>query len=427
MTKSPFRKFSVLTILALFAAAFTGCSDGDKDSDGVRDNADQCITVAAGRTPDPARPGCPAADSDRDGVLDSNDVCPGMPVGNGVEADPNRAGCPAAIVIPTPPTPPPVLPNGQDHDGDNVLNETDQCPTVAVGNDPDPSRPGCPDGDGDGDGVRNGSDRCPVVASTEANDPDGDGCPNRDTDGDGVIDTADQCPDLPETRDAGTSADGGTADANAADVVDAGNPHPGCPLGHEPTVTSDGGTTVEADATVTADAANIDPDGGAVQVADAGVTATNDVVPGNGNTTVIVQVNPTPAPVVDAGAPSQPIPTERNVAGLAIGTLIEGTSGRTAANTFCWITRRQVDYLMTHAFNRECREGETSCWRLANANVHVLDCGTTATPGCRFQDGRIFACETGAENIVVRHCAQGTVPCTAQNVVDAERTRHPSR
>lgn len=421
------RLFSAFAICLAACAAFTGCSDGDKDGDGVRDNADQCITVAAGRTPDPARPGCPAGDLDRDGILDRDDICPGLPVGNGVEADPQRVGCPAPVVIPTIPTPPPVLPNGQDHDGDGVLNETDQCPTVAVGNDPDPSRPGCPDGDGDGDGVRNGSDRCPIVASTEVNDPDGDGCPNRDTDGDGVIDTVDRCPDLPETPDAGTSADGGTADANAADVVDASNPYPGCPAGHEPTVTSDGGT----DATVTADATNADSDSGAADAASdvQDATATNDVVPGNGNTTVIVQVSPpTPTPVVDAGTPSQPIPTERTTPGLAVGTLIESASDRTAANAFCWVTQREVRYLMGHAFNRACREGETGCWRLANANAHIQDCSDSATPGCRYADGRIFACAEGAESTVVWRCAEGTVPCTAQNAADAWRSRrHPSR
>ena len=419
-----FRKFSVSVLATILAAcALTGCSS-DKDSDGIADGSDQCPTVSAGRTPDPARPGCPAADTDHDNVLDDTDLCPGMPAGQ--TPDPNSPGCPAPVVIPTPPTPPPVLPNGQDHDGDGVVNETDQCPTVAVGNDPDPSRLGCPDGDGDNDGVKDHADRCPVVASTDVNDPDGDGCSNPDRDGDGVIDSADLCPDIPETNpDAGTSADGGSDGAVETDAsaTDAGAHHLGCPAGHEPTVTSDGGAS-ETDATVT----NNDPDGGAVQATDASV-ATTDVPPAtNGNTTVIVQVTPpTPAPVVDAGTPSQPIPTERTVSGLAVGTLIEGASDRTAANAFCWVTRREVSYLMGHTFNRVCREGETGCWRLSNANVRIQDCTNTATPGCRYQDGRIFACAEGAENSIVWRCAEGTVPCTAQNASDAWRSRHHPR
>jgi hypothetical protein len=427
MTKIPLFRKSVLSLVLAACAALTGCSS-DKDNDGIADGTDQCPTVSAGRTPDPARAGCPAADTDRDGVIDGTDICPGMPAGQ--TPDPARAGCPAPVVIPTIPTPPPVLPNGEDHDGDGVLNESDQCPTVPAGttDERDPSRTGCPAGDGDGDGVKDHDDRCPGDSSTTENDPDGDGCANPDGDHDGVLDAVDQCPNLPQTPDAGTlSGDGGTVetDASATDVVDAGNPHPGCPAGHEPTVILDGGSAVEADATVT----NNDPDGGAVQVADASM-ATNDVVPGNGNTTIIVQVSPppTPAPVVDAGAPSQPIPTERTVAGLAVGTLIEGASDRQMANSFCWVTRRQVEYLMSHAFNRVCRGGETGCWRLAAANVHVQNCSNPATPGCQYQDGRIFACAEGAESVITWRCAEGTVPCTAQNAADAWRSRrHPSR
>lgn len=426
MNQSTFSKFYALTLVLVACGALTGCS-GDKDNDRQPDDTDQCPTVSAGTTPDPARPGCPAIDTDRDGILDHNDVCPGMPVGNGVEADPNRAGCPAPVVIPTIPTPPPVLPNGEDHDGDGVVNDGDQCPTVPAGtpDERDPSRAGCPAGDRDGDGVKDHDDRCPGDSSTTENDPDGDGCANPDGDHDGVLDAVDQCPDLPQTPDAGTpSGDGGTVetDASATDVVDAGNPHPGCPAGHEPTVALNDGA-VETDATATP----TDPDSGTVQATDASV-ATNDVVPGNGNTTVIVQVTPpTPAPVVDAGTPSQPIPTERTVSGLAVGTLIEGASDRTAANAFCWVTRREVSYLMGHTFNRVCREGETGCWRLSNANVRIQDCTNTATPGCRYQDGRIFACAEGAENSIVWRCAEGTVPCTAQNASDAWRSRHHPR
>lgn len=418
MTKSQFR-FSALSLVLVACGALMGCSK-DKDGDGVLDGVDQCTTAPAGRTPDPARPGCPAADSDRDGVIDTVDQCPGMPAGD--DPDPNRAGCPAPVVIPTIPTPPPVLPNGQDHDGDSIANESDQCPTVAVGNDPDPSRPGCPDGDGDGDGIKDHNDRCPIVASTEANDPDSDGCPNRDTDGDGVIDTADQCPDIPETNpDAGTSADGGAiGDASTTDVVDAGNPHPGCPAGHEPTVALNDGA-VETDATATP----TDPDSGTVLTADASV-ATNDVAPANsGNTTVIVQVTPpAPAPVEPTPAP---VPSSETVSGLAVGTLIDAARGRPTANDFCWVSRREAEYASSHPANANCRRHEVSCWRRASDNTQITDCGGTPTPGCRAANGMVFACESGAQNMIVRRCATTTVPCTDRNVADAWLNRHPRR
>ncbi len=424
MTMSTLRKSVFALVLA--ACALTGCSS-DKDNDRITDERDQCPTVAAGSTPDPARHGCPAIDSDRDGILDHNDVCPGLPAGQ--TPDSTRVGCPAPITLP------PTIacgPTVGDCDGDGVIDSDDQCPSVPKSAHESAARHGCPWEDRDGDGTEDAFDDCVADAPGAHPDPTNpDECPDYDNDEDGLRNSEDSCPD----EKANPVVDGGQT------IPDGGLPNdpnrPGCLLHPVEDAGSPEDALADPDASVIADATNADSDSGAAEAAvdasdvtdvqDASTATTTDVPPGNGNTTVIVQVNPTPAPVVDAGTPSQPIPTERSVSGLAIGTLIEGTSGRTAANTFCWITRRQVDYLMTHAFNRECREGETSCWRLANANVHVLDCGTTATPGCRFQDGRIFACETGAENIVVRHCAQGTVPCTAQNVIDAERTRHPSR
>ncbi|MDB4931874.1 MAG: outer membrane protein OmpA, partial [Myxococcaceae bacterium] len=112
----------------------------------------------AGATPDPRRPGCPAGDRDGDGVTDDADQCPDVPAG--AHPDPTRAGCPAA-----------------DADGDGVFDPQDLCPTVPQGASPDPERPGCPDGDADGDGVLDHADRCPQEPQGPTPDPARPGCP----------------------------------------------------------------------------------------------------------------------------------------------------------------------------------------------------------------------------------------------------------
>ncbi len=157
-----------------------GCPLADADHDGVPDRDDVCPSVAQGSTPDTERPGCPLLDTDEDGISDRDDLCPREPMGE--HPDPARAGCPLS-----------------DADGDGIFDEGDACPTTAQGPHPDPERPGCPDGDDDGDGVLNAVDLCPTehLMATFHPDPDRLGCPLADRDHDTVPDAVDACPDVP--------------------------------------------------------------------------------------------------------------------------------------------------------------------------------------------------------------------------------------
>jgi len=168
----------------------------DTDGDGIPDNTDACVSLAA-TTDD----GCPT-DRDSDGVIDTEDQCP------------NTAGSAVA--------------NGclPDADNDGVLGDADQCPDQAG----TAASNGCPV-DTDGDGVIDTNDNCPAVAGSQ-----NDGCPT-DTDGDGVADDDDSCP-----SEAGLEANQGcaaVADADADGVSDADDRCPqlagpenneGCPL-----------------------------------------------------------------------------------------------------------------------------------------------------------------------------------------------------
>jgi outer membrane protein OmpA-like peptidoglycan-associated protein len=160
------------------AAAPQSGPPADRDRDGVPDPQDQCLDLAAGEHPDPARPGCPLADSDGDGVFDNEDRCPTVPAGS--HPDPQRKGCPAG-----------------DQDNDGVVDTEDQCPSMAAGPHADPQRPGCPVADSDGDGVLDNEDQCPSVPAGPHADPARKGCPLPDRDGDGIADGQDACPDKP--------------------------------------------------------------------------------------------------------------------------------------------------------------------------------------------------------------------------------------
>jgi hypothetical protein len=91
-------------------------------------------------------------------------------------------------------------PTPNDVDGDEILNDFDNCPTVKNGSqiDTDHDGPGdaCDDDD-DADGVADTSDNCRIHANPDQADADGDGfgdaCPPVDTDGDGAIDDDDNC------------------------------------------------------------------------------------------------------------------------------------------------------------------------------------------------------------------------------------------
>jgi outer membrane protein OmpA-like peptidoglycan-associated protein len=84
-----------------------------------------------------------------------------------------------------------------DRDGDGVDDLHDNCPDVASGPNPDPDKPGCPDGDQDKDGVADHLDQCRAVPKGFHPDPAQLGCPLPDRDQDSVPDAEDHCPDKP--------------------------------------------------------------------------------------------------------------------------------------------------------------------------------------------------------------------------------------
>jgi len=120
----------------------------------------------------PAPP--PPPDTDMDGVLDPDDLCPTVPMGD--HPDPARRGCPLA-----------------DRDHDTILDPQDICPDEPRGEHPDPERTGCPDGDEDHDTVLNHDDLCRTEPHGEHPDPERRGCPDGDDDHDGVLNHSDQC------------------------------------------------------------------------------------------------------------------------------------------------------------------------------------------------------------------------------------------
>jgi outer membrane protein OmpA-like peptidoglycan-associated protein len=187
---------------------------GDKDKDGVLDNADKCPNTPKG-TPVEAT-GCP--DADRDGVADQVDRCPGTPGGRAVDA----IGCTDSdgdgVVDPQDRCPNTTAgvqvdatgcPIDSDHDG--VPDVSDKCPNTLAGLRVDPTT-GCP-ADADGDGVADVDDKCPETVRGVAVDPTG--CP-RDSDGDGVPDVGDKCPGTAP----GTAVDANGCAASAPVVLE---------------------------------------------------------------------------------------------------------------------------------------------------------------------------------------------------------------
>lgn len=100
--------------------------EGDRDDDGILDDADACPDVAEDRDGFEDEDGCPDLDDDRDEVPDTSDACRRVPE--------DRDGW-------------------QDEDG-------------------------CPDPDNDGDGFLDASDACPTEPETINGNADDDGCPD---------------------------------------------------------------------------------------------------------------------------------------------------------------------------------------------------------------------------------------------------------
>ncbi|MCC6559321.1 MAG: OmpA family protein [Polyangiaceae bacterium] len=133
---------------------------GDRDHDGIKDDADACPDVKGVASEDPKKHGCPPPppppDRDKDGILDSADACPD--VAGVASEDPAKHGCP------------------QDRDGDGVIDAEDACPDIPGKKTQDPATNGCP-GDRDGDTIRDDQDACPDEKGKPDPDPKKNGCP----------------------------------------------------------------------------------------------------------------------------------------------------------------------------------------------------------------------------------------------------------
>lgn len=83
-----------------------------------------------------------------------------------------------------------------DQDGDGVVDEQDECPTIAEDIDNFQDDDGCPDDDNDNDTIPDDRDRCPDKPETVNGFEDTDGCPDEvaDKDKDGISDLEDKCP-----------------------------------------------------------------------------------------------------------------------------------------------------------------------------------------------------------------------------------------
>jgi hypothetical protein len=164
------------------------------------------------------------ADQDGDGILDNEDNCPSIP--NSGQEDINGNGL-GDVCDPM-----------NDQDGDGIDNGTDNCPFVPNSSqddsdgdgfgdacDPSPNDPAADDLDGDG--VANDADNCPFVDNADQADADADGIGDvcdgsdgRDLDGDGVNNVDDNCPFV---------SNGAQEDADGDGLGDACDPSPNDP------------------------------------------------------------------------------------------------------------------------------------------------------------------------------------------------------
>jgi len=106
-----------------------------------------------------------------------------------------------------------VEPGPGDADGDQILDNVDECPRVAEDFDGFQDGNGCPEEDNDADGLADTVDDCRDDPEDRDGFQDSDGCPDPDNDKDGIADKIDQCPDQAEDAD-GVDDDDGCPDCD---------------------------------------------------------------------------------------------------------------------------------------------------------------------------------------------------------------------
>ncbi len=132
---------------------------GDRDGDGVRDDADKCVNVAEDKDMFEDDDGCPDQDNDKDLIDDNIDKCP--LAAEDLDSYEDSDGCPEL-----------------DNDGDGIQDRMDKCPNEAEDKDGFADSDGCPEKDNDNDGVDDDADKCPAAAEIINGNNDQDGCPD---------------------------------------------------------------------------------------------------------------------------------------------------------------------------------------------------------------------------------------------------------
>ena len=167
-------------------------SIGDRDGDGIKDDADKCPDQPEDFDGFQDEDGCPDPDNDNDGILDKDDRCPNEP--EDFDGDQDEDGCPEG--------------SDGDRDGDGILDSKDKCPDDPEDKDGFQDEDGCPDPDNDKDGIPDKQDLCPNDPEDKDGFEDQDGCPDPDNDKDGIPDVRDKCPNEPETFNGFEDEDG---------------------------------------------------------------------------------------------------------------------------------------------------------------------------------------------------------------------------
>ncbi len=176
---------------------------GDRDGDGIKDDADKCPDSAEDVDGYQDEDGCPDPDNDRDGIDDVDDKCPDTP--EDFDGDKDDDGCPDG--------------DKDDRDGDGIKDADDKCPDVPEDLDNFEDEDGCPDLDNDKDGILDSDDLCPNDPEDKDGFEDKDGCPDLDNDKDRILDSDDKCPLEPETYN-GTEDEDGCPDQGRVVVTD---------------------------------------------------------------------------------------------------------------------------------------------------------------------------------------------------------------
>jgi OmpA-OmpF porin, OOP family len=176
---------------------------GDRDGDGVKDDADACPDAAEDIDGFEDEDGCPDPDNDRDGILDEDDQCPDTP--EDLDGFEDEDGCPEG--------------SKDDRDGDGILDNVDKCPDDPEDFDKFEDEDGCPDPDNDKDGILDVDDLCPDDPEDKDGYQDEDGCPDPDNDKDRILDNDDKCPNEKETYN-GTEDEDGCPDQGRVVVTD---------------------------------------------------------------------------------------------------------------------------------------------------------------------------------------------------------------